>query len=288
MLGGPAQTPVYWQEIVDAGILCIGGCSLAEGEDVVQDAGPYLWPTAIAPEQADVHLAEMVGKQLVGKPAEFAGDPELQEQERVFGFIQAETETGEYEARNDAFDQMIAEEYGGEIVARSTYLFDAAAAQETATTVVTRMKDAGVTSVILSTDPLVPANITEEATKQGYFPEWIVGPSVLVDTTIFGRTFDQEQWAHAFGISLPAARTADASLSDAFTSLRVVLRRGVALNTANVILPGPGMLMLGIHLAGPELTPETFEQGVFRYPPQCRRQDLRLRVLGRGRHLGRT
>ena len=31
VLGGPAQTPVYWQEIVDAGILCVGGCSLAEG-----------------------------------------------------------------------------------------------------------------------------------------------------------------------------------------------------------------------------------------------------------------
>lgn len=266
VIGGPAQTPVYWQELVDAGILCIGGCSLAEGWDIVDAAAPYLWPTGLAPEQADRHLLEMVGKQLVGKPAEFAGDTALQSKERVFGWIQAETETGEYTARNDAFDQALAEDYGGEVVARSTYLYDPGAAQETATTVVTRMRDAGVTTVILSVDPIVPAAITAEATKQGYFPEWVIGPSVLADTTIFGRTFDQQQWAHAFGISLPAAR-ADNSLSDAFAVYEWYFGKEAPTNTVGVILPGPAQLMLGIHLAGADLTPASFEQGLFRYPP---------------------
>ena len=67
------------------------------------------------------------------------------------------------------------------------------------TTAIARMKEAGVTTIIISTDPLIPANITKEATAQNYFPEWVIGPSVLADTTIFGRTFDQEQWAHALG-----------------------------------------------------------------------------------------
>jgi hypothetical protein len=128
------------------------------------------------------------------------------------------------------------------------------------------MRDAGVTTVLLSTDPLVPGNITREATKQGYFPEWIVGPSVLADTTIFGRTFDQEQWEHAFGLSLPSAR-ADNSLSDAFFVYDWYFGEEAPVNTVNVLLPGPAQLMLGIHLAGPELTPETFQQGLFRYPP---------------------
>lgn len=266
VLGGPAQTPVYWQEIVDAGILCIGTCSLAEGWDNVEEAAPYLWPAGIAPEQADRHLSEMVGKQLVGKPAEFAGDPDLQSQERVFGWIQAERETGEFAARNDEFDRVLAEEYGGEVTTRSTYLFDPAAAQETATTVVTRMKDAGVTTILMSVDPIIPATITREATKQGYFPEWVIGPSVLADTTIFGRTFDPEQWSHAFGISLPSAR-ADNSLSDAFASYEWYFGEEAPVNTVNVVLPGPAQLMLGVLLAGPDLTPESFEQGLFRFPP---------------------
>jgi hypothetical protein len=155
----------------------MGGCTLAEGWENVEAAAPYIWPTGIAPEQADAHLAELLGKQLVGKPAEFAGDEAMHDTERVFGWVQAETETGEYAARNDAFDARFEEEYGGEIAVRSTYLFDPGAAQETATTVIARMRDAGVTTVIMSVDPIVPKNITEEATKQGYFPEWVVGPS---------------------------------------------------------------------------------------------------------------
>ena len=76
------------------------------------------------PQQADAHLVEMVGKQLVGKPAEFAGDEAMHSEERVFGWIQAETETDEYKARNDAFEEELASEYDGEIATRFTYLFD--------------------------------------------------------------------------------------------------------------------------------------------------------------------
>lgn len=267
VIGGPSQTPAYWQELVDAEILCIGTCSLAEPRDVVEDAAPYLWPSGISPDQSDLHLAELVGKQLVGKPAQFAGDPDLRQRERVLGWIQAETETGEYADRNAEFDRILAEEYGGEVAARSTYLFDPAAAQETATTVVTRLRDAGATSVILSTDPIVPAAITAEATKQGYFPEWIIGPSVLADTTIFGRTFDQQQWANAFGLGLPTAR-ADNSLSDAFFVYEWYYGEEAPLNTVDVILPGPANFVLGVHLAGPELTPESFERALFRHPPR--------------------
>ena len=262
VVGGPAQTPAYWQELVNAEILCLGTCSLAETWDVTEDAAPYLWPTGLAPDQADLHLAEMMGKQLVGKKAEFAGDPALQDKERVFGWVQAETETGEYSARNDAFDKVFEEEYDGEIAARSTYLFDPNAAQETATTVVARMRDAGVTTVIMSVDPLIPKNITEEATKQGYFPEWVVGPSVLADTTIFGRTFDQEQWKNAIGISLPAARGA-VELGDSYGVYDWYYGTEPPSNTQAVILPGTERLALGIHLAGPNLTPETFRDGLF-------------------------
>ncbi|MDQ3385976.1 MAG: hypothetical protein M3503_08245 [Actinomycetota bacterium] len=266
VIGGPGQTDAYWQEIAAAGILCMGGCTLAEGWDNVEDAAPYIWPTALAPEQADSHLAGLLGKQLVGKPASFAGDEAMHDTERVFGWVQAETETGEYAARNDAFDAQLKEEYGGEIAVRSTYLFDIGKAQETATTVIARMRDAGVTTVILSVDPIVPKNITEEATKQGYFPEWVVGPSVLADTNIFGRTYDQQQWRNAVGLSIPATPT-DNTLGDSYFVYDWYYGKPPPTNTSGVILPGPSQFMLGIHLAGPELTPESFRDGLFqRYP----------------------
>ena len=262
VVGGPGQTPAFWQELANAGIMCLGTCVQNEGWDIIEENAPLLWPTGLTPEQADLHLAEMLGKQLVGKNAEFAGDEAMKDQPRVFGWVQAETETGEYAARNDEFERIFAEEYGGEIATRSTYIFDPGAAQETATTVIARMRDAGVTTVILSVDPLIPKNITEEATKQGYFPEWVVGPSVLADTTIFGRTFDQQQWRNAIGLSLPPARGA-VELSDSYGVYEWYYGTEPPTNTHGVILPGTERLALGIHLAGPELTPETFRDGMF-------------------------
>jgi len=263
-LGGPGQTPAWWQEIVAAKIVCM--CGAAESETASQDNAPYLWPTGPTPEQADAHLLELVGKQLVGKKAEFAGDPALQAKDRVFGWVQAETETGEYKNRNDAFDAELKDKYGATVAARSTYLYDPANAADIATTVVARMKEANVTTIIISTDPLIPAQITAEATKQNYFPEWVIGPSVLADTTIFGRTFDQQQWKHAIGLSLPTART-DRTLTDSFTSYKWYYGKDVAVNSQAVLYPAPYAFVLGVHLAGPDLTPENFQKGMFRYPP---------------------
>ena len=71
------------------------------------------------------------------------------------------------------------------------------------------MKSAGVTSVILAGDPVFPTFLTQEATAQDCFPEWVVLGYAFTDTAVFGRQYDQQQWAHAFGVSLLPARTAD-------------------------------------------------------------------------------
>ncbi len=278
-VGGPAQTPAYWQELIAAGIVCVGACSLAEPWDVVEDAAPYLWPTGPNPDQADAHLVEMVGKQLVDQPASFGGD-DVNGQDRVFGWIQAETETGEYTARNDAFDQKLADEYGAEIATRYTYIFDTARAAEIASTAIARMKDAGVTTVILSVDPFIPADITKEATAQNYFPEWVLGPSVLMDTTIFGRQTDQQQWSNMIGISLGAAR-AERELGDSYVVYEWYYGTEPPVNSQAVVLPGPHTLLRGIHLAGPNLTPETFKDRIVPVPTRRAGPHEHVRVMGR-------
>jgi hypothetical protein len=266
VVGGPAQTPAWWQEITNAKIICVGGCSLAQTQDIVADAAPYLWPTGPSPEQADSHLVELIGKQLAGKPVEYTTDA-LNGQDRVYGWIQAETQTGQYTDRIAAAKKQLQDEYDVTIAADYTYLYDPANAQQIATTAVARMKDAGVTSIILSVDPLIPADITKEATKQNYFPEWILGPNVLMDTTIFGRRVDQDQWSHMIGISLPTAR-GEREQSDSYVVYQWYYGKEVPVNSQAVLYPPAWQLMIGISLAGPELTPETFRQGMFRYPPE--------------------
>ena len=74
---------------------------------------------------------------------------------------------------------------------------------------IAKLKSAGVTSVILAGDPVFPTFLTKEATAQDFFPEWVVLGYAFTDTAVFGRQYDQQQWAHAFGVSLLPARTAD-------------------------------------------------------------------------------
>src|SRR5262249_34230416 len=140
------------------------------------------------------------------KDAEFAGDASMHSKPRVWGYIQAQTTPGEFTARIARLFKILKDKYGITIKAQSIYTFDVSQAQEIARTAINKMKAAGVTSVIMSVDPLIPANRTQEATAQNYFPEWVMGPTVLADTALFARTFDQKQWAHAFGISLVMAR----------------------------------------------------------------------------------
>ena len=118
-----------------------------------------------------------------------------------------------------------------EIVENIPYALDPATLQETAANAIAQLKQAGVTTVIFAGDPVAPRDFTREATKQEYFPEWFLNISALVDTNVFARTYDQEQWQHAFGLTALAARV-DPEKAGAGVPLRVVLRRDARRPTA--------------------------------------------------------
>ena len=143
------------------------------------------------------------------------------------------------------------------------YYLDIPRAQENARTIIAKLKAAKVTSVIFYGDPLTPSFLTKEATAQDYRPEWIVGPSVYADTAVFGRIYDQEQWQHAFGLSLiPARGTAEASGA---YNLWVWQYGTPPPNNNYAVHIGPvSLLFTGINLAGPDLTPANFRDGMFR------------------------
>jgi hypothetical protein len=86
-----------------------------------------------------------------------------------------------------------------------------------------------------------------------------------MDTTIFARRTDPEQWRNGFGIALPAAR-GERSTNGAFRIWDWAYGGAPPNNTANVLEPPIRTMFTGIHLAGPDLTPETFRDGLFRYP----------------------
>jgi len=274
--GGPTMTSAYADELAANGVLCVGDCLLAQPENFVVKRAPHIWPTEPAPEQGSVHWAEFIGKELAHGKAEHAGDPALTSKPRRFGLVRYDDDTGTFAATARRFVREL-RGYGVTLDADVAYPLDITKSQEIARTVISKLKTANVTSVILAADPLSPSFFTTEATKQSYFPEWIVLGTVFTDTTLFGRTYDQKQWAHAFGVSLLPARAVGPQ-DDLYNILEWQTGKPPPAKTWKVLVQAPLIFFTGVHLAGPHLTAQAFRDGLFRYPSAESTTPTRLHV----------
>ncbi|MGY6499508.1 MAG: hypothetical protein ACXIVQ_01220 [Acidimicrobiales bacterium] len=260
VVGGPTGTNAYADELAERGVLCL--CTASQPIDNYLDWSPYVWGGLMASTQGYVHRADFIANRLAGSPAQYAGDEAFQETERTFGLVWYETADGAYQEGISFFEERLAED-GVELTVSLPYIAGGNA-QEDAQAIITRLKAEGVTSVIFAGDPFMPQNLTAQATAQDYWPEWIVTGSSGTDSSNLARLYDQDQWANAFGLGFllppvdPAVEQAEGNL--------VSWHLGEELSSYPNITEW-GRLFTGIHLAGPDLTPETFRDGLFSFTP---------------------
>lgn len=258
--GAPSGTNAYIDELVARKVLCIQ-CSTSQPQEFYEKWAPYVWSGLMSSTQGYVHRAEYLCKKLKGGNAVHAGDPTYVTQPRKYGIVYYETAEGAYKSGVDFFETELAK-CGIKLTDRVSYVLDLARAQEDSRVMIARMKSKGVTSLLFSGDPLMPIFLTKEATAQAYFPEWVITGSAITDTAFFARTYDQQQWQHAFGISYLAARVDPAALD----------REGdlYSWHYGQKLTSDPHTLHMqqfftGVQLAGPKLTPQTFRDGMFSY-----------------------
>jgi hypothetical protein len=235
------------------------------------EQAPYRWGQTDTTAGA-INAAEFVGKQLVGKKAEHAGSPDLQGQTRKIGMVFGSNVTDK-----DTLNKALASN-GVKIPANaiidypaSTSPFgDPVKAAELAPTAVAKLKDAGVTSVLLLADSGMVGAMTKAATANDFHPEWIMGGYAYMDLPIFARGYDQEQWRHAFGLSSFPVAASDAvreAMATTVTNDPVQWYYGMGKGTSTSFMTLPVLwLMQGIMYAGPKLTAQTFKQGHFAAP----------------------
>ena len=180
--------------------------------------------------------------------------------------IYLDTAEGVYRPGVDFLERELAR-YGASLTDSISYESDISRAQEQARVIIARLKDRGVTTVLFSGDPLAPIFLTQEATRQQYFPEWVIPGGTLVDTNFFGRTYDQRQWAHAFGISQLWIRPPNAQAEAYYQHQQYFGRPPTAAATPEIPYLEIHVLATGIHMAGPNLNPATFRDGLFAFPP---------------------
>lgn len=222
---------------------------------------PYAWGVLIDCTRLAESVVDYALKRLIGFKARYAGDPSYRTQDRKIGFIVPE-EPWYQECANDGVNRLNAA--GATFAHRINYKLDFTRLSSDSVGMVAQMKDKGVNSLICMCDPILPLFLTTQATQQQYRPEWVVVGTALTDVDLLGQIYDQEQWRHAFGISF---------LDDIFSNMNAEayrtykeIRSDEPAFIAPVLYYPILMFFLGVQMAGPNLNPNSFQEGLYRYP----------------------
>jgi hypothetical protein len=244
----------------------VHGYGTSASEAIAQQ--PYRWGASDT-QAAAVNSAEVLGKQLVGREAVFAGDA-LKTETRKLGLVSIEDSIDVA-----GFEEELAE-YKGSIAVKSEYpaaggtFGDSASAGQLAPTMVQKMKGAGVTTVVLFTDVQMNKALMQNATEQNWFPEWFTTGTGFYDTADLARVnYPPEQWAHMFGLTsfFPAVPPLPPGTPAPPGTSQYGWFWGPLTGTYTLRLAaGLGWLLNGVHTAGPDLTPKTFKQGLWSMP----------------------
>lgn len=262
VLGGPALTSAFADELAARQIMCIG-CTPGQPPQFYVDRDPYVWGLDASAQQKQRLALEMIEKQLINKPAEYAGE-NFQTTTRTFALVYIQSS----QASQDLADSYAAgmEAMGVPFVDIIPYTLDPATLQATASQVISKLKADGVTTIIFSGDPVAPRDFTREATAQEYFPEWFLSASTLSDISAFARTYDQEQWQHAYGVTSLAARVNPGAQGYRFLYEWFNGVEAPSADTIGVAQPNPALFFATVQRVGPNLTHETWRDALFAFP----------------------
>lgn len=241
------------------------------------------WPQG---DKSAVATASWVCRDLAGQPATDTGDPLVAGQPRSFGMLRFDDPDSEYIA-----EQVKAElaKCGVELVVESAQTLDPAVGAQQTQSAMARMRREGVTSIFVAVDWTTMTAVTQSASKQGYYPEWLISSyfqhdqlarvyyfydgnhkNNVMGTTHFhsehepfqDETYEFRMWQLAY----PDRDQPETNWREVLYQTRTLFR--------------------GIYGAGPNLTPQTWAQGLASFCDPCHRSDplLPLQILRPGHH----
>ena len=220
---------------------------------------PYVW--SVLPDCSGLteNAAEYILKRLRGGTARFAGGS-LQSQPRRITAI-APDNSWYQECLNAGRDIMREAGYDFE-VEPIAYRLDLATMSNQAANIIPRLQSQGVTTILCGCDPIFPTFLSGVANRDGYYPEFVSG----YEQDVFGQLWDPEFTSHAFGVSPLGPSQSQAPYEGAAYAAYKTVRSDEPSNGVGLLYYQMYMFVLGVQLAGPNLTPDSFEQALFDYP----------------------
>src|SRR5947207_13528754 len=264
-IGGFADLSAISQPYLDAlvrqKVVAFGGLHLPES--YYQSKAPYAWGQLIDCTTLVSNAVDLLAKRF--KPTDNAvraGSAAMRQKPRKYGLLVPD---------DPVYKQCVEEgkprlkAAGIDIAKEIDYSLDFSKMQQEAPNMAAQLKGAGVTTVVLVTDPALPYFLTGAATQQDYWPEWFVSGSALTDVDILGQFYDQDQWQNAYGQSF-LSDIFQGKDSESYRAYKAVRPQDEPAITRDQYYYNFLMLFIGLQMAGPNLTPETFAAGMYAYP----------------------
>lgn len=227
---------------------------------------PYIWSlavdgTTVAKLAAEYSLKRLYGPGGAVKPAKYAGGA-LKDKPRKLASMAPENSWYQESVQIAKGDL---EKGGVKVADNIQYQLDLGTMSNQANNLVPKLKSEGITTILCGCDPVFPVFLTGAMNREQYFPEIIITGTALTDADIVGQLFDQEAAKHMFGVSALEAPVPPTQ-TIAYEAFKSVRPNDEPAFSVDLIYFQMQMLAIGIQMAGPDLTPATFQKGMFAYP----------------------
>jgi len=245
----------------------IGFSSVGLSQQWFEDHAPYEYSVQGATgTQAVTAAAAVVCRRMAGLPAIFSSDALYQHTTRKFGIIYPQTPI--YASEVDLWKSLMSSECGVNISSQDTigYTINVAEYEQEASLAMAELKASGVTTVLCACDPIIPIFLTDAASQQQYFPEWFA--SYFGDPV--GRDYNQTEWQDALvgGPQFPPVQSTEAYKTFELAYPGKHPAEWPPSSPPYFYVPYYTLLQVfdALQAAGPDLTPYTFEAGMFNTP----------------------
>jgi hypothetical protein len=255
-----ALTQPYAEALSNDGVVNIGSPYMSS--PWYEQHAPYAYSffpncTDLAQESAAVVL-----KQMLPQKVTWAGAGVVNGQPRRYAVLAPDNPVYQSCANQvvQAMDQA-----GHPPAANLTYTLDLSQLSQEAASIEQQIVNDKITTVLCGCDPITLIYLTGDLDNAGYEPEFANIGAAFTDEDLLAQLFDQSAWAHAAG------ETNNGTIPPYGASLGYFAAKSVdptqaPAHAVDTIYEDLYILALGIEGAGPDLTPQTFERGIFDYP----------------------
>lgn len=232
---------------------------------------PYAWNGTMNCTMIAYQNAEYVGKRLNNRAPKWAKHVEATKTKRTFA-LYVPTNV-EYQSCVNIANDVLSKQYGmneggkGQAFKdRYNYQLDVSRLSDQAAIAIAKFHKNDDTTIFLACDPLSPIFLTQQATSQGYFPEWVTNGAGLTDVEQFARLWDQQQIQHSlFGMSQVDTPKVLGANGEGVVTYKKATGQQIPPGTQTQYYAELSIFNL-LQAAGPILTPDNIAKAVWSLP----------------------